>query len=248
MKHVGVVGATDGIGLAIARQYLERGWRVGIVGRDPSKQAATLSELRDSVPDGFAVGVQCDVTETGRIRPAFEELIGELGQMDVFVYAAGVMPSAEDLSGRMSAVDPIVDVNLRGAIYFLELAADYMEDAGRGRLAAIGSVAGVRGRKGHPIYGASKAALHQYLEGLRHRLHGSGVGVTTIKPGWVRTRMLDEGVAGSRMAVDATTAAKLIIDGLERGRDSFFVPWWWSIVAAVLRALPVSLFKRLAPS
>ncbi|HSR41264.1 MAG TPA: SDR family NAD(P)-dependent oxidoreductase, partial [Longimicrobiales bacterium] len=135
----------------------------------------------------------------------------------------------------------------RGAIHVLERAADYFEAAGGGRIAAIGSVAGDRGRRGHPVYGASKAALHQYLEGLRHRLHGSGVGVTTVKPGWVRTRMLGEEAAGSRLAVDVDRAAEDVIRGLRQGRDVFYVPWWWGTVALALRVMPRTVYKRIAP-
>jgi short-subunit dehydrogenase len=102
------------------------------------------------------------------------------------------------------------------------------------------------------VYGASKAALHQYLEGLRARLHPLGVGVTTIKPGWVRTRLLREGSSRpgadqSPLTIDVDRAAEAIVRGLERGRDAFFVPFWWAPIALVLRLLPRALFKRFAP-
>ena len=235
------------MGLALAREYLERGWRVGIVGRDPAKQEEAVSTLRRSVADGFIVGALCDVSDSSGIRPAFENLVRDLGQLDLFIYCAGVMPPAGHLAARLSSIDPIVDVNVRGAFHFLEWAADRMEAGGRGRIAAIGSVAGDRGRKGHPVYGASKAAVHQYLEGLRHRLHGTGVGVTTIKPGWVKTRMLGEAAADSPLAIDTKTAAQIIVRGLAKGRETLFVPWWWRAVSGVIRILPSPVFKRFAP-
>ncbi|HZD04296.1 MAG TPA: SDR family NAD(P)-dependent oxidoreductase [Longimicrobiales bacterium] len=248
MKHVVLVGATDGIGRALAASYLRRGWRVGLVGRDPGKLERVAGELRVREPEGMVATVACDVRDAGRVPGAFQDVLRALGQMDLLVYCAGVMPPyGEDLDDRLAGIAPIFEVNVQGAIRFLELAADYFEAAGEGRLAAIGSMAGVRGRRGHPVYGASKAALHQYLEGLRHRLHRSGVGVTTVEPGWVRTRMLDAGKARSRAAVDAERAAEIIARGLDRGRDVLFVPRWWALVAAVLRLMPRPLFKRLAP-
>jgi short-subunit dehydrogenase len=248
VKHVALVGATDGIGQELAAEYLRKGWRVGIVGRDPAKLRRVRRELLDDEPRGIVVTAECDVLDRERIAPAFEEVLRGLGQIDLFVYCAGVMPPyGETLEDRVASIGPIVDVNVTGALLFLELAADYLEASGRGRLAAIGSIAGERGRKGHPVYGASKAALHQYLEGLRARLHGTGVGVTAIKPGWVRTRMLPSGPSGSPLTVAPERAARVIVKGLERGRDSFFVPWWWGVVAMGLRILPTGLFKRFAP-
>lgn len=249
MKHVVLVGATDGIGRALAEAYLERGWRVGILGRSPDKLERVLAELASAWPEGVVRGATGDVRDPDRIGEALGEILRELGQMDLLVYCAGVMPPyGETLEERLAGVELVLDVNVKGAIHVLERAADYFVAAGVGRVAAIGSVAGERGRKGHPVYGASKAALHQYLEGLRHRLHPHGVGVTTVKPGWVRTRMLDEEAARSRAAVDPERAAEIIRRGLERGRDVIFVPRWWAGVAVVLRLLPRSLFKRVGPS
>lgn len=248
MKHVVLVGATDGIGRALAAAYLRRGWRVGLMGRDPEKLQRVVARLLAAEPDGVVLGVRCDVARPERVAGAFDEMLRELGQMDLLVYCAGVMPPwSDDLEERLRGVGPTFDVNVVGAVHVLERAADYFVAAGIGRIAAIGSVAGERGRRGHPVYGASKAALHEYLEGLRHRLHRHGVGVTTVKPGWVRTRMLDEETARSRAAVGPERAAERIVRGLERGRDAFFVPAWWGLVALALRLLPRSLYKRFAP-
>lgn len=251
MKHVVLVGATSGIGRALASAYLRKGWRVGILGRDPARTERVAGELHAAEPDGVVRGVVCDLRDTDRIGDALAEILQELGQMDLLIYCAGVMPpydeGSERLEQRLAGLDATLDVNVRGAIHVLERAAEYFVAAGAGRVAALGSVAGERGRKGHPIYGASKAALHQYLEGLRHRLHPHGVGVTTVKPGWVRTRMLDADAARSRASVEPEEAAERIVRGLERGRDAFFVPRWWAGVAFGLRILPRSLFKRFGP-
>jgi short-subunit dehydrogenase len=181
------------------------------------------------------------VTRRGEVRPVLDGLVESLGQMDLLIYCAGVMEEQAEGAERMLVV------NVLGAVDVLEWAADRLVEAGEGRVAALGSVAGDRGRSGNPVYGASKAALHTYLEGLRHRLHSTGVGVTTVKPGWVRTRMLGD-VPSFPPSVAASRAAELIVRGLEAGRDVFYVPRWWWLVSAMLRALPRPLFKRVAPS
>jgi len=233
-----LVGATDGIGRALADEYLRRGWRIGLVGRERARVETVVEGLRASSPGSRVVGVRCDVARTASIPHAFEKVLLELGQMDLLVYCAGVLRSARTTGERLEGASPMLDVNVRGAVHFLELGAHYLESLGRGRLAAIGSVAGVRGRKGNPVYGATKAALHAYLDGLRHRLHPYGVGVSTIKPGFVRTRMLADDVPGFPPTISPERAARTIADRLDRGDDAFFVPWWWGAVAAPLRLAP----------
>ena len=247
MKHVVLVGATDGIGRALASEYLRRGWRVCVVGRDREKLDGVLAELREEEPGGRVIGTVCDVAARGPCIEAFRGTLREMGQMDLLVYCAGAMAPEGDAESRARAAAVDMAVNVVGAVHWLELAADYFQSLGRGRVAAIGSVAGERGRKGAPVYGASKAALHQYMEGLRHRLHGSGLGVSTIKPGWVATRMLREEAHGSRLTIPVERAAEIIADGLDRGRESFYVPRRWAPVAWALRVTPRFLYKRMAP-
>jgi short-subunit dehydrogenase len=236
-----LVGATHGMGLALAEAYVERWWRVGLVGRDRERVENEVRRLREGWPGSTVEGAVLDVTRRGEVRPVLDGLVESLGQMDLLIYCAGVMEEQAEGAERMLVV------NVLGAVDVLEWAADRLVEAGEGRVAALGSVAGDRGRSGNPVYGASKAALHTYLEGLRHRLHSTGVGVTTVKPGWVRTRMLGD-VPSFPPSVAASRAAELIVRGLEAGRDVFYVPRWWWLVSAMLRALPRPLFKRVAPS
>jgi NAD(P)-dependent dehydrogenase (short-subunit alcohol dehydrogenase family) len=249
VRHVLIVGATDGIGLALAREYAGRSWRVGLVGRDRKKVQEIVDMLSGEHPGGTIVGEHpggtivggvLDVTVRDAVKPALDSTLDTLGQMDLLIYSAGVMdvgPAAEE---------EMLRVNTLAAVDVCEWAAAYFTRAGQGRIAAIGSTAGDRGRKGNPVYGASKAALHQYLEGLRARLHPDGVGVTTVKPGWVRTRMLGD-VPGFPPSISAAKAADLIRRGIERGRDSFYVPAWWEAISILLRLTPRFLFKRMAP-
>ncbi len=262
MRHVVLVGATDGIGRALAAAYLERSWRVAVVGRSPAKVEMTVADLAGAYPGSTVVGGVLDVTHHDAVVPAMEATLAELGQMDLLIYCAGTMGGAdgaappprsdamgsgtEDSVARDPAPSVLLAVNFLGAVDVLEWGARYFTQAHAGRLAAIGSVAGDRGRKGSPVYAAAKAALHQYLEALRHRLHPARVGVSTIKPGWVRTRMLGR-VPRFPPAITAERAARLIARRLERGRDAFYVPWWWGVISALLRILPRPLYKRIAP-
>lgn len=241
MKSVVLVGATDGIGAALAKALLERSCRVAVLGRERRKLEALVASLLEGRPDARVLGIQLDVTApTGVVHGALHEAVESLGQMDLIVYCAGTSGEGP------TTPEDVFAVNTVGAIRVLEWAANYLSERGTGRIAAIGSVAGDRGRAGSPVYAASKAGLHQYLEGLRNRLHPAGVGVTTVKPGWVRTRMLGA-VPRFPPSTTAERAARSIARGLLTGRDAFYVPSWWGIVSLALRLMPRPLYKRLAP-
>lgn len=248
MKHVALAGATDGIGLALACEYAGRGWRVALLGRDPSRLADAVAKARERSPGEHVVGVSWDAADPDRAGKAFDEAAHALGQIDLLVYVAGLQLTGSGAEDTGEAASRMLDVNVAGAIRLLEHAAAYMTAAGRGRLAGLGSVAGDRGRKGNPAYGASKAALDTYLEGLRHGLQGTGVGVSTIKPGYVRTRMLPADAKAFPPAITAGDAARRIARGLDRGRDVFYVPAWWALVSWALRLTPRFLYKRVAPA
>lgn len=239
MRHVVLVGATDGIGLALAGAYLERSWRVGLVGRKAAKVREKVEELREGYPGSTVVGGVLDVTQRKAVRPALDAVLAELGQMDLLVYSAGVLE-------RASSAHRMMAVNLTGAVDVLRWGAEYFRDAGGGHLAALGSVAGDRGRSGNPAYNASKAGLHAWLEGMRSRLHAEDVRVTTVKPGWVDTRMLGQ-VPKFPPTASPERAARAIVRGLERGREVFYVPWWWEVVSLAVRMTPRAIFKRVGP-
>jgi short-subunit dehydrogenase len=240
-----LVGATDGIGLELARVYLERGWRVGLIGRNAEKTDAAAAHLRSQFPNASLVTETCDVTNADQLPVAFESLLRKLGQADLIVYVAGVLIESDGLTSVFADDNAMFAANTVAAIHVLGLAANYFAQARRGHLAAIGSIAGDRGRRRNPAYGASKAALHTYLEGLRNRLHPAGVRVSTIKPGFVRTRMLGDRPAPG--AISPQVAARIIARGLDRGHESFYVPWWWAIMGLALRLTPRVVFKRIGP-
>jgi short-subunit dehydrogenase len=248
VKHVAIAGATDGIGLALALEYARREWKVGLLGRDQARLDAAVAAVRAAAPEQTVVGVRWNATEPSDARRAFDEVARSLGQVDLLVYVAGLQLTGDGPDERADAAARMLDVNVIGAIRLLEHAAEYMKAVGRGRLAAVGSIAGDRGRKGNPAYAASKAALDAYLEGLRHRLHGTGVGVSTVKPGFVRTRMLPQGAGAFPPAVASEVAARRIARGLSLGRDVFYVPAWWALISWALRITPRFLYKRIAPA
>lgn len=138
----------------------------------------------------------------------------------------------------------ILDVNLASAVSALGLIAQVLEDRGEGFICAISSVAGDRGRASNYTYGASKAGLTAYLEGLRQRLAPAGVHVTTVKPGFVDTKMT-YGREDMFLVASPERVAKIMVQAVSKGRDVVYVPWFWRPASFVLRNIPAPLFKRL---
>jgi short-subunit dehydrogenase len=247
VKRVILVGATDGLGRALAAEYASRGFWVTILGRSTDKLDALVAGLSARHPAATVRGVLCDVADAARIEPAFREALEATGHCDLFLYAAGVMPAGDGATSDPEQDAGTMQVNAVAAIRMLGLAANYFRAAGRGQIAAISSIAGDRGRKGNPAYNASKAALTTFLEGLRNRLFPFGVTVSTVKPGFVGTRML-EGRKGLFWVVPPAVAARTIADRLEKGHEVFYLYRRWGLFGLALHHVPRFVFKRVGPA
>jgi short-subunit dehydrogenase len=241
-----VVGATDGLGRALAEVYASRGFWVTLVGRNTEKLDAVVADLNARFPVATVNGVVADMEDDARAEPAFQEAIAKSGHCDVFVYNAGEMRPGDALASVFADDALVLQVNVVAAVHWLGLAANYFRTAGKGKLVGISSIAGDRGRKGNVTYCASKAALSTYLEGLRNRLALHGVQVTTVKPGYVRTRLV-EGKKGVFWDAPADVAARTIADRVARGDEVFYVYRRWGLVAMAMRHVPRFLFKRFGP-
>ena len=247
VKRVVVVGATDGLGKALAAEYASRGFWVALLGRSPEKLAAAEADLKGRFPDATVASVVCDLRNAARLEPAFREAIAAIGHCDLFIYNAGVMFHGDGTTARAAQDRETMDVNASAAVVLLGLAANYFREARRGQIAGISSIAGDRGRKGNPAYNASKAAMTTYLEGLRNRLHPCGVTVSTVKPGFVGTKMT-AGKKGLFWVVSPENAARTIANRLDRGHEVFYVYRRWALFGLALHHIPRFLFKRFGPA
>jgi short-subunit dehydrogenase len=246
VKRVVIVGGTDGIGAELVKLYAARGCDVAVIGRSPEKLEAVARSARSQHPGATVATIVCDLGRNDEVEPAFNAALAALGHADLVIYVAGVLRNDDGVTSRFADDRETLQVNVMSAVHMLGLAANYFGAAGRGHIAAISSVAGERGRKRQPAYCASKAALNTYLEGLRNRLATRGVTVTTVKPGFVATRMI-AGRGKLPWVVEPDWAARVIARKLDRRVESFFLPARWAAVALALRLMPSFIFKRIGP-
>ena len=240
MHRVIVVGASSGMGAAIARQLAARGAQVAAIAR----RAPQLEDL-SAASAGRIIPYAFDTADVESIPALFERIARDLGGVDALVYTAGAMPPIAEGEYAFEKDRTMVDVNLLGAMAWMNLAAARFEAARGGTIIGISSVAGERGRRKNPAYAATKAGLTAYLEALRNRCSRYGVNVVTVKPGFVDTDMT-RGMPGLFWLISADDAAARILRLADRGTSaSGYVPRRWGLVMAIIRALPSPIFRKL---
>lgn len=241
-----IVGASSGMGAALARDLAQHGCRVALVARRADALQAECQRINQQARVELASAYPHDVANTADVPALFQEIVTSLGGLDVIIFAAGILPAVGPKEYPTQDDINVLHINVGGAIAWLNEAAKRFDIAGEGTIVGISSVAGDRGRRPNPVYQASKAALNVYLESLRNRLAVRGVHVVTIKPGYVRTPML-EGQHVPRVLPVPTSeqAARAIMRAVEHGDRVAYVPAYWRWVMAIIKRIPAPLFERL---
>lgn len=234
-----IVGASSGVGAALARRLSREGYTLALVARRIDRLEALAAELN------HALAYQHDVVNTAEIPALFERILSDLGRLDLFIYCAGVLYPNDPTAYDAAHDQFIFQVNLIGAAAWINPVAQHFQQRHAGHIVGIGSIAGDRGRRGMPAYTASKAGLHAYLEGMRNRVWRDGVTVTTIKLGQVDTDML-KNAARRRNPITPEHAADLIWRAIKQRQQTVYVPWWWAFIGLAVRHLPSFIFRRLS--
>lgn len=238
-----IVGASSGIGESLARALSADGCRIALVARREERLHTIAQSLNSESETVTALIYPHDVTDTNAVPALFETITGDLGGLDLIIYAAGVMPRVGPEEYDTKKDSEIIAANFTGAVAWLNEAARRFEKARSGTIVGISSVAGDRGRRGNPVYGATKAALNAYLESLRNRIERRGAFVVTVKPGPVDTP-LTQGLNVPGMISSEQAAAEILLAAKDKIRVAY-VPGKWKPIMAVIRAIPAPIFKHL---
>jgi short-subunit dehydrogenase len=223
--RVVITGASSGIGEALARHYAARGATLGLISR------------RHGV----------DVTDEAAVDAAAQDFMRRHGVPDLVIANAGIGSGTEGADLRdLAKLRKMLDVNVAGLAATLAAFAPAMRQAGRGTLAGIASVAGFRGLPGNGAYCASKSAAIAWMESLRAELHGSGVAVVCVCPGYIDTPMTRVNRFRMPFLLDADEAARRIARAIDGKRRLAVIPWQMALVSVGLRAMPGWLYDRIA--
>lgn len=241
-KRVVIVGASRGIGAALARELVSRGDHVALLSRDRAALEALCAELNTGGRES-ARWYHHDVTDTGAVPALIQTLLADLKRIDAIVYNAGVMPAVGFSEYDFEKNKAMIDVQLLGGMAWLGAAASLFEKMRSGQIVGISSVAAERGRVKNPGYNASKAGFDAFLEALRNRLTRSGVHVLTVRPGPVDTDMTRE--VGGIMMVPPAVAARDIARAMGSRAQIVYTPNRWRWIMLVVRNVPSFVFRRL---
>lgn len=256
--NVVFLGATRGMGRALARLMAQRGDRLFLLGRDAADLARSASDLdvrggratsastsasapASSLATGFAT---CDLEDPSTFAPALDQAERALGTIDAVVVTAGLFATQDALEADRDFTRRMLTVNFANTVVFCEDARRRLMAHGGGTLCVFSSVAGDRGRKPVVLYGASKAGLSAYLEGLDHRYQAQGLRTVCVKPGFVRTSMTD-GLPAPPFAGEPEEVAARVLKAIDRGTPVVYAPPMWALVMAVIKRLPRTVMRRV---
>jgi NAD(P)-dependent dehydrogenase (short-subunit alcohol dehydrogenase family) len=238
--NVVISGASSGIGLALARHYLDGGATVAAFAR----RASLLDDLQAAYPGRVYVSA-LDVRDAAALQQAASNFMALHGAPDIVIANAGVSHGTlTDNAADESVFQDILDTNVLGMVKTFQPFLAAMRASKHGTLVGIASVAGFRGLPGSGAYCASKAAAITYLESLRLELHGSGIKVITLCPGYIKTPMTDVNTHPMPFIISADAAAQRMARVIARGCTFAVIPWQMALVGHVLKWLPNAVFDR----
>lgn len=232
-KRVWLVGASCGIGAALAEALAQRGAQLALSGRRPERLRAVASRIPGST------AIPLDLSRANSLLPALLQLLDQWGGVDVVVFNAG---SAEPLSAVDLAVEGAriaFEINLIGVVNGVAAVLPQLLQQGAGAIVIIGSAAGYRGQPSALAFGASKAGVINFAEGLYWELVPRGIGVFLATPGFYGAR--ERGSA----RISAIEAARRILDGIARGRFEISFPRRRILSMRWIRLLPERVSMRV---
>jgi decaprenylphospho-beta-D-erythro-pentofuranosid-2-ulose 2-reductase len=244
LSTVLILGATSGIASALAKEFAAHKYDLVLGGRDRDELSALASDLslRNSVR---ASVLAFDALDTQTHAASLQSFLVESGNtLAGTVVCIGYLGDQAKAQVNWDEARVILETNFTGCVSALNILANHFELKRTGFICAITSVAGDRGRQSNYLYGAAKAGLSVYLQGLRNRLFPAGVKVITVKPGFVDTRMT-YGRPGLFLLASPESVAQGIFRAIVKGKSVVYLPWFWRPIMLMVRSIPETIFKRL---
>jgi short-subunit dehydrogenase len=238
MKRAIIIGATSGIGKALAEILLREDYVVGVAGR--------REELLQSIFEQNSKRVstkRMDIQDLSTIESTYNELVNQIGGLDLLIIAAGIGEENKDLNFEVE--NSVIRTNIQGFTCIADCAMRYFKQQDYGHLVNISSIAGIRGNGIAPSYSATKAYQINYLEGLRINANefSSNITVTDVRPGFVDTAMAKG--EGLFWVTPVEKAAQQIFNAIKSKKKVVYITKRWRIIGFMLKILPYSILKKL---
>jgi decaprenylphospho-beta-D-erythro-pentofuranosid-2-ulose 2-reductase len=240
-----ILGATKGMGRALARAMAARGDQLHLLGRDVDDLARSAGDLELRSPGGRQVTYsRCDLGEPETFADILRNGDDQIGKFDVVVITAGLFATQDLLEADRALTARMLTLDFTNTVLLCEEVRTLFLARGGGTLCVFSSVAGERGRKPVVLYGAAKAGLTQYLEGLDHRFRAQGLRTVCVKPGFVKTSMTD-GLKAPPFAAAPEDVVPAVLSAIDKGTPVVYVPRVWALIMFVIRLLPRAVLRRV---
>lgn len=238
MKNALIIGASSGIGKELSKLLVADNYKVVITGR----RKKLLQELKELSPDNFIVKLH-DVTNLESCKTLFNEIVEELGTIDIVIYSSGVGEPNYKLDWEKEL--PTLETNVLAATKIYGLAYQLFKKQGFGHLVGISSIASIRGNRHVPAYFASKSFQASYLESLwmKGKRSKADIFVTDIQPGFIDTAMA---LGDTFWMASLDKATKQIYSAIKKKKRKAYITKRWGLVAFVLKIVPASLLYKFS--
>jgi short-subunit dehydrogenase len=240
-ENVLILGASSDMAVAIARKFASEGYSITLAGRNPDR----LKSLEADLKVRYRANAYC-VRFDALDLPSHENFYQSLPEEpNIVICVFGLLGDQKEAERTWKACEEILQSNFIGAVSILNIVANDFEQKKKGVIVGISSVAGDRGRQSNYFYGSAKAGFTSYLSGLRNRLHHAGAHVLTVKPGFVRTKMIENLKTPGPLTATPKQVAENIFKAVRSRKDSIYVLPLWSPIMMIIRNIPEGIFKKM---
>lgn len=243
VTRIVILGALSAIAEATARRFAADGASLVLVARDEARLRELSTDLLVRGATAVHLGV-CDLVTEPDPAARMAQWVDQLGGLGAVLIAHGALGDQSEAEGSLAATRHLLDVNFTSAALWAQAAAAIVAQQRSGVVLVIGSVAGDRGRASNYLYGAAKAGLAAFTQGLAHRLAKVGGRAVLIKPGFVDTPMTAGLKKGGPLWATPEQVAAVIHQAALKGGPVVYAPWFWRFVMLIIRAVPAFVFHR----
>lgn len=237
-----ILGGTSDLGKSMASEYARQGYEIILTARNPEDLKTFQADQEIRFKTKVSV-MKLDARDFDSHENFLHE--AEIDSIDVVACVFGYLGEQKTAAENFEEARNIIETNFLGAVSLLNRIANVFESRKSGLIIGISSVAGERGRQSNYLYGSAKAGFSTYLDGLRNRLNPSGVHVCTVKPGFMATRMTEGLDLPGPLTAQPDEAAKVIIAGAAKGKNTIYVRWMWRYIMLIIRNIPEFIFKKM---
>jgi short-subunit dehydrogenase len=240
-ENVLILGATSDMAVAIARQLALEGYSITLAARNTDRLSALEGDLRVR----FKATVNSAAFDALEFSSHHEFYQSLSEKPDIVICVFGLLGDQDEAQQNWLKCHEIINSNYTGAVSILNVVANDFERRKKGVIVGISSVAGERGRQSNYIYGSAKAGFTAYLSGLRNRLFHHGVHVMTVKPGFVKTKMIEDIATPAPLTASPKKVAVQISRAIRKKKDTVYVLPLWGLIMLIIKMIPEAIFKRL---